>query len=130
MTDSSFHRSFWRCVTIHGTNKVRVERNVAFDVVGHCLYLEDGVEEENVISFNLFAHIHVMGKPPGDSGTAQWLDNIYDTASLREPSDSTASAFYISRGAASLRAGRAPFTHTDLSPAAPTRAFLLSLIHI
>ena len=105
VTDSSFHRSFWRCVTINGTNKVRVKRNVAFDVVGHCLYLEDGVEEENVISFNLFAHIHVMGKPPGDSGTAQWLDNIYDSASLREPSDSTASAFYISRGAASLRAG-------------------------
>ncbi|KAH8054360.1 hypothetical protein JL721_10482 [Aureococcus anophagefferens] len=100
VTDSSFHRSFWRCVTIHGTNKVSVERNVGFDVVGHCLYLEDGVEEENVISFNLFAHIHVMGKPPGDSGTAQWLDNIYDSASLREPSDSTASAFYISRGAA------------------------------
>ena len=96
VTDSSFHRSFWRCVAIHGTNRVTVARNVAFDVVGHCLYLEDGVEEENVIAFNLFAHVHVVGKPVGNSGTSQWLDDVFDSAHLREPSDSTASAFYLS----------------------------------
>lgn len=28
--DSSFHRSYFRCVTLHGTNEVLVSRNVAF----------------------------------------------------------------------------------------------------
>jgi cell migration-inducing and hyaluronan-binding protein len=29
-------------VTVHGTNNVRVENNVAYNNVGHCYFLEDG----------------------------------------------------------------------------------------
>ncbi|KAJ8602815.1 hypothetical protein CTAYLR_002589 [Chrysophaeum taylorii] len=94
--DSSFHRSFYRCVTIHGTNGVRVSRNVAFDVIGHCVYLEDGVEENNVIEYNLVAHVHPIGIPPGDGSTKQFLDDIPASETLENPADSTASGFYIS----------------------------------
>jgi len=50
--------SNWRCVTLHGTNGVYVYGNVGFNVVGHCYYLEDGVEERNVLERNLAAYIH------------------------------------------------------------------------
>lgn len=32
--DCAFYRSFYRCVTIHETNKVTVSENVAFDITG------------------------------------------------------------------------------------------------
>lgn len=32
--DCAFYRSFYRCVTIHQTNKVTVSENVAFDITG------------------------------------------------------------------------------------------------
>jgi hypothetical protein len=41
--DSSIWHSFYRCVSIHGTNSTRISRNVAHDVSGFCYYLEDGV---------------------------------------------------------------------------------------
>jgi hypothetical protein len=33
-------RSFFRCLTIHATSNLRVQNNVAFDITGHCFYLE------------------------------------------------------------------------------------------
>lgn len=93
---SSIHRSFFKCVTIHASNSVLAARNVAFDIIGHCLYLEDGVELNNVVEFNLHAHIHPIGKPPGAGSTKQFLSNVYDSEDLTTASDSTASGFYIS----------------------------------
>jgi hypothetical protein len=56
--DCAVHKSFYRCVSIHGTHDVNVSRNVAYDVEGHCFYLEDGVEERNTFAFNLAALVH------------------------------------------------------------------------
>ncbi|HTD35172.1 MAG TPA: G8 domain-containing protein, partial [Candidatus Elarobacter sp.] len=53
VTGSSIVHSANRCLTIHGTSGVRVERNVAFDTIGHCYFLEDGVETGNVLDGNL-----------------------------------------------------------------------------
>lgn len=50
---SSIHHTFNRCLTIHGTNRVRIEWNVAYDAVGHCYFLEDGAETGNVLGGNL-----------------------------------------------------------------------------
>ncbi|MDQ4146036.1 MAG: G8 domain-containing protein, partial [Actinomycetota bacterium] len=50
---SSIHHSFNRCVAVHGTHGIRVHGNVAFDVVGHCFFLEDGVEHGNSFIRNL-----------------------------------------------------------------------------
>lgn len=46
-------QSYNRCVTIHGTNAVRLEDNVCYDHVGHGYFFEDGVEERNVLRGNL-----------------------------------------------------------------------------
>ena len=45
--NSAIHDTYSRCVTVHGTNNVRVENNVAYNNVGHCYFLEDGVEHGN-----------------------------------------------------------------------------------
>jgi cell surface hyaluronidase len=51
--NSSIHDSFSRCVTIHGSNGVKVQNNVMYDIPGHCVFLEDGAEVDNIIENNL-----------------------------------------------------------------------------
>lgn len=93
LRDSSVHRSYYRCVSIHGTHRAAVSQNVAYDVTGHCYYLEDGVETHNVIEYNLAAHIHFLGPPPRSSG--QFCADIEQSDELLLPADSTASGFYL-----------------------------------
>jgi hypothetical protein len=40
----SIHHSFLRAVTIHGTHRVLLENNVAYDVMGHTYFFEDALE--------------------------------------------------------------------------------------
>lgn len=49
----SIYKSYNRAITIHGTHGVSVENNVAYDHVGHGLFLEDGVEINNIIRGNI-----------------------------------------------------------------------------
>lgn len=51
--NSSIHHGYNRCLTIHGTNRVVVQANVAYDTIGHCYFLEDGVETGNLLEDNL-----------------------------------------------------------------------------
>lgn len=52
--DSSIHRSFQRAVVIHGTNKILVQGNVAFDITNHAyVWAEDGNEKDNRFLNNL-----------------------------------------------------------------------------
>jgi cell surface hyaluronidase len=53
LKDSSIHHAFNRCVTVHGTNKLEVKNNAAFDTIGHCYFLEDGAETGNTFDGNL-----------------------------------------------------------------------------
>ena len=53
LVNSSVHRSFNRCVTIHGSNGVRVASTVAYHAPGHCFFLEDGAETGNSFEGNL-----------------------------------------------------------------------------
>jgi hypothetical protein len=92
--DSSVHRSYYRCISVHGTNNMTVSENVAYDVIGFCYYLEDGVEQYNTISHNLVAHVHTLG-PEIPSGWAQTTNMYNQTSTLTLPADVTASGFYI-----------------------------------
>jgi hypothetical protein len=96
MRDCSVHRSFYRCLSIHGTHQVHVSQNVAYDVSGYCFYLEDGVEEENRIEFNLVAHVHFLGTPARSS--SQFIADVAESDDLINPADVTASGFYITNG--------------------------------
>eukprot|EP01113_Clastostelium_recurvatum_P021132 TRINITY_DN2500_c0_g2_i1.p1 TRINITY_DN2500_c0_g2~~TRINITY_DN2500_c0_g2_i1.p1 ORF type:complete len:464 (+),score=89.00 TRINITY_DN2500_c0_g2_i1:87-1478(+) len=50
--DSAVRESYFRCYAIHGTSGVKLTENTAYNAIGHCYFLEDGVEENNTISFN------------------------------------------------------------------------------
>ena len=50
---NSIHDTFQRAVTVHATNHATVLGNVAHDVFGHTIFVEDGVEQYNVIEANL-----------------------------------------------------------------------------
>uniref|UniRef100_A0ABM0MU86 Fibrocystin-L-like n=1 Tax=Saccoglossus kowalevskii TaxID=10224 RepID=A0ABM0MU86_SACKO len=47
------HHTFNRAVTIHGVHNLLVEHNVAFDIMGHAYFMEDGIETNNIIQYNL-----------------------------------------------------------------------------
>jgi len=97
-TDNSIWRSNWRCAVVHRTDRAVVSRNVAYDVYGHCFYIEDGVEEDNEISFNLAARVKYLG--PGEYGAQGLQDGVQALASseLVNPADIAASGFYVTNG--------------------------------
>src|SRR6266487_2960708 len=51
--NSAIHDTYNRCVTVHGTNFLHVENNVTYNTVGHCFFLEDGIEHGNEFIKNL-----------------------------------------------------------------------------
>ncbi|HEV3059186.1 MAG TPA: G8 domain-containing protein, partial [Vicinamibacterales bacterium] len=55
--NASIHDTYNRCVTVHGTNFLRVENNVTYNTVGHCFFLEDGAEHGNQFVHNLAIQI-------------------------------------------------------------------------
>merc|ERR1719343_670461 len=58
-----FKRTFNRCVTVHGTDFAKIEGNIAIDITGHCLMVEDGIEEKNEFVDNLM----LISKKPVDT---------------------------------------------------------------
>lgn len=50
---NSVHDSMARILTIHGVHYLTVEHNVGYNVHGHNFFLEDGIETNNVIQYNL-----------------------------------------------------------------------------
>ncbi len=102
--DNSIVNSNFRCVTIHGTNGSRISRNVAYNVHGHCFYLEDGVEEENTFEYNLAAHIHPIFRPANGRRKGEVFEESKD---LLFPGDVSASAYYISNAYNTFRGNAA-----------------------
>uniref|UniRef100_A0AAY4CTU2 G8 domain-containing protein n=1 Tax=Denticeps clupeoides TaxID=299321 RepID=A0AAY4CTU2_9TELE len=49
----SIHHCFSRCVTVHGTNGLLIRDTVGYDTLGHCFFLEDGIEQRNTFFHNL-----------------------------------------------------------------------------
>ncbi|XP_069480268.1 inactive cell surface hyaluronidase CEMIP2-like isoform X2 [Ambystoma mexicanum] len=49
----SIHHCFSRCVVIHGTHGLLVKDTIGYDTLGHCFFLEDGVEQRNTFDHNL-----------------------------------------------------------------------------
>ena len=75
---SSIHDSFNRCVTIHGTQQLRVQNNVCYNHLGHGFFLEDGSETDNVITGNLGLGTQKVedGLLPSDERPATfWITN-------------------------------------------------------
>ena len=96
VSDCSVHESFYRGVVVHGTNGTLVTRNVAYDVIGHCYYMESGNEERNEVSFNLGAHVHMIGFLPIRGQATDAAFTSADLGGAEIPADGAASPFYIS----------------------------------
>lgn len=79
--DSSIHRSFNRGITIHGTDNLWIDRNVIYDTIGHSIFLEDAVEQGNIIENNLVILTRTPDNPliPSDANTfgpaSYWISN-------------------------------------------------------
>jgi G8 domain-containing protein len=107
--NSAFHDTYSRCVTVHGTNYVVVQNNVTYNIVGHCFFLEDGIEHGNQFVHNLAIQIKChTSKPCAPTNLAANGENsftyenrmAYRMASFSGkdtllPSDNTVSAYWI-----------------------------------
>ena len=100
--NSAIHDTYSRCVTVHGTNYLSVENNVTYNNIGHCFFLEDGVEHDNQFVHNLgiLTKCH-PGAPcvptnlaaAGESRPAG--GNGQNAKDVLLPSDNTAATFWI-----------------------------------
>jgi cell migration-inducing and hyaluronan-binding protein len=98
--NSAIHDTYNRCVTVHGTNYLQVENNVTYNTVGHCFFLEDGIEHSNEFVSNLAiqtkchptlpcvpTNLSAAGEGPRVNGQA--------SEDVLLPSDNTVSSFWI-----------------------------------
>ena len=105
--NASIHDTYNRCVTVHGTNYLRVENNVTYNIVGHCFFLEDGIEHGNEFVRNLAIQIKCHTTKPcvptNLAANGELSDENRQTirqASLSAkdtllPSDNTVAAYWI-----------------------------------
>ena len=96
--NSAIHDTYSRCVTIHGTDNLRVQNNVTYNTVGHCFFMEDGVETGNQIIKNLGiqtkCHPTLPCQPTGLFLPIQNTDG-QSADHILLPSDNTAATFWI-----------------------------------
>ena len=105
--NAAIHDTFSRCVTVHGTDNLRIENNVTYNNVGHCFFLEDGIEKGNqfvrnlaiqtkchptkeCVPVNLAANGEITAENPRNIRQASFSGK--DTLL---PSDNTVSSFWI-----------------------------------
>jgi len=107
--NSAIHDTYNRCVTVHGTNNLKVEDNVTYNTVGHCFFMEDGIEHGNQFLNNLAIQTKchpTMDCLPQNLAANGELDYPYEQrAAMRKlsfsgkdallPSDNTAASFWI-----------------------------------
>jgi hypothetical protein len=104
--NSAIHDTYNRCVTVHGTHDVRVENNVTYNIVGHCFFLEDGIEHGNQFVHNLAIQIKCHPtKPCVPYNLAANGEITGDRRAIRQasfsgkdtllPSDNTVAAYWI-----------------------------------
>jgi hypothetical protein len=99
--NSAIHNTYNRCVTMHGTNFLRVENNVTYDNVGHCFFMEDGVEHGNEIIHNLAIMTKCHTSKPcvptnlAAAGEPRAGTNGQASKDVLLPSDNTAASFWI-----------------------------------
>ncbi len=99
--NAAIHDTYNRCVTVHGTNDLQVENNVTYNTVGHCFFLEDGIEHGNQFVHNLAIQTKCHTSKPcvptnlHASGAARPAGNGQASKDALIPSDNTVSSFWI-----------------------------------
>jgi hypothetical protein len=99
--NAAIHDTYNRCVTVHGTNFLRVENNVTYNTVGHCFFLEDAIEHGNEFVRNLAIQTKCHTSKPcvpttlAASGESIARANGQQSRDVLLPSDNTVSSFWI-----------------------------------
>jgi cell migration-inducing and hyaluronan-binding protein len=102
--NAAIHDTYNRCVTVHGTNYLQVENNVTYNTVGHCFFMEDGIEHDNQFVRNLAIQTKCHTSKPCDptnlapfGATAGTNFNLtgQNSKDVLIPSDNTVSSFWI-----------------------------------
>ncbi|WP_206742906.1 G8 domain-containing protein [Erythrobacter sp. SG61-1L] len=96
--NSAIHDTFSRCVTVHGTNNLKVENNVTFNTVGHCFFMEDGIETGNQFVHNLGIQTKchpTLPCEPTNLTLAHQTTAGQKSKNILIPSDNTVSTFWI-----------------------------------
>ena len=99
--NAAIHDTYNRCVTVHGTNDLRVENNVTYNTVGHCFFLEDGIEHGNEFVHNLAIQTKCHTSKPcvptalGPSGESIARGNGQQSKDVLLPSDNTVASYWI-----------------------------------
>jgi hypothetical protein len=109
LRNAAIHETFNRCATVHGTNNLSIENNVTYNNVGHCFFLEDGIETGNKFVKNLAiqtkCHPTLPCVPTNLAANGEIVSNYADRAAYRKasfhggntllPSDNTVASFWI-----------------------------------
>jgi cell migration-inducing and hyaluronan-binding protein len=103
--NAAIHDTYNRCVTVHGTNNLQVENNVTYNNVGHCFFLEDGIETGNQFVRNLAIQTKCHTSKPCEptnlapfgttSDGLNFTTTGQDSKDVLIPSDNTVSTFWI-----------------------------------
>ncbi|MFO1503535.1 MAG: G8 domain-containing protein [Steroidobacteraceae bacterium] len=106
--NAAIHDTYNRCVTVHGTNELQVENNVTYNTVGHCFFMEDGIEHGNQFIHNLAiqtkchtskpcvpTRLAAAGESPDFENRLAVRANGQQSKDVLLPSDNTVSSFWI-----------------------------------
>ena len=100
--NAAIHDTYNRCVTVHGTNNLQVENNVTYNTVGHCFFLEDGIENGNQFIRNLAiqtkCHTSKPCVPTNLAAAGEVFPGGRNGQQSKEvllPSDNTVASFWI-----------------------------------
>jgi G8 domain/Right handed beta helix region len=98
-----------RCLVIHGTNGITLQNNICYNIKGHAIFLEDAVEQRNVIEGNLVlrvrspedalsttAHEKNAGTNFCGASAAYWLTNPNNTVRNNVAVDAQGNGFWLS----------------------------------
>ncbi|MXO59448.1 hypothetical protein GRI89_07825, partial [Altererythrobacter salegens] len=106
--NAAIHDTYNRCVTVHGTNDLRIENNVTYNTVGHCFFMEDGIETGNAFVRNLAiqtkchptldcvpTNLAANGERVHYANPAAAREASFHSGNTLLPSDNTAASFWI-----------------------------------
>jgi len=106
--NAAIHDTYSRCVTVHGTNNLSIENNVTYNTVGHCFFMEDGIETGNQFIGNLAIqtkchptldcvpmNLAANGEKAQYANAAAARQASFHSGNTLLPSDNTAASFWI-----------------------------------
>jgi G8 domain/Right handed beta helix region len=105
--NSTIADSKHRCLVIHGTNGVTLQNNICYNIKGHAIFLEDAVEQRNVIEGNLVMRVrspidalsttaHEKAGHMCGASAAYWLTNPNNTVRNNVAVDAQGNGFWLS----------------------------------